>query len=245
MRESAPRMPLSPAQERLWILEQLSPEGSYNVTLCFELTGVLHEVALRRAVLSVVERHEALRTRIDETEDGLVGRSGTPQAAAADVERVVCDGDDTAIAALMEQAALHPFDLSTGPLLRVRVIDLPGELYIVLVVLHHGAFDGLSGVILSRELWQSYDAHAAGALTRPARSGHRPLLLLRGIAAGVARRSGGRRTARLLDAAAIGRPRTRGSHGHREASSDGRCGGIRDLHVRTPRTGDAGGRRRL
>ncbi|MEU6277487.1 condensation domain-containing protein [Streptomyces populi] len=159
MRESAPHIPLSPAQERLWILDQLSPEGSYNVTLCFELTGVMHEDALRRAVISVVERHEALRTCIDETEDGLVGQSGTPQAA---VERVVCDGDDTAVAALLEQAALRPFDLSAGPLLRVRVIDLPGELYIVLVVLHHGAFDGLSGAILSRELWQSYDAHAAG-----------------------------------------------------------------------------------
>jgi hypothetical protein len=171
MRESAQHIPLSPAQERLWILDQLSPEGSYNVTLCFELTGVLHEDALRRAVLSVAERHEALRTCVDETEDGLVGRSGTPQAAATAVERVVCDGDDAAVAALLEQAALRPFDLSTGPLLRVRVIDLPGELHIVLLVLHHGAFDGLSGAILTRELWQSYDAHAAGrspALPEPA-----------------------------------------------------------------------------
>ncbi|MER7395906.1 condensation domain-containing protein [Streptomyces sp. NPDC000151] len=157
------QVPLSATQERLWLLDQLSPEGSYNVALCFELAGTLDEDALRRAVLSLTRRHEALRTRIEDTEDGLlVGRLTAPEAVEADIERTAADGPGESLDTLLYEAALRPFDLLTGPLLRVRIVALPGDVHIVLVVLHHGAFDGLSGPLLTRELWHLYDAHASG-----------------------------------------------------------------------------------
>src|SRR4051812_36854115 len=58
--------PLSFAQERLWILEQLELVGAaYNMTAAFQLEGNLNVSALRAALRDIVRRHEALRTRIE------------------------------------------------------------------------------------------------------------------------------------------------------------------------------------
>ena len=63
-------MPLSFAQERLWVLEQIGGLGSaYNLSASFRLRGALDVAALQRALTAVVERHEVLRTRFA-AEDG-------------------------------------------------------------------------------------------------------------------------------------------------------------------------------
>src|SRR5262249_43935215 len=61
------RLPLSFAQERLWLLEQLEAAGSaYNISGVVRLSGNLDVAALERAFAAVVDRHEALRTRFEE-----------------------------------------------------------------------------------------------------------------------------------------------------------------------------------
>ncbi|WP_409473448.1 condensation domain-containing protein [Streptomyces sp. HC307] len=153
---------LSATQERLWVVDQLAPEGSYNVPLCFRLTGALDDAALHRAAQSVTRRHGALRTRFDDTMGVPSGRLTPPEDVRVDVKRAEADGRGRALDRLLYDAAIRPFDLSTGPLLRLQVVNLPGAVHMVLVVVHHGAFDGLSGPILTRELWHLYDAYASG-----------------------------------------------------------------------------------
>ncbi|WNI27544.1 amino acid adenylation domain-containing protein [Streptomyces sp. ITFR-6] len=59
------RPALSPAQQRLWFLHQLDPEGaSYHIAFAVDLDGVLDRSALRLAVADLVARHESLRTLI-------------------------------------------------------------------------------------------------------------------------------------------------------------------------------------
>ncbi|MEZ2133197.1 MULTISPECIES: condensation domain-containing protein, partial [unclassified Sinorhizobium] len=58
------RMPLSPAQERLWFLWRLDPDSAaYTIAGSIRLEGALDADALRSAAAAVVARHESLRTR--------------------------------------------------------------------------------------------------------------------------------------------------------------------------------------
>ncbi|MFJ4650256.1 amino acid adenylation domain-containing protein [Nocardia sp. NPDC088792] len=57
------RIPLSPAQQRIWVLNRLDPtSAAYNITVALRITGELDRTALEQAVTDVVARHEALRT---------------------------------------------------------------------------------------------------------------------------------------------------------------------------------------
>src|SRR5689334_14754119 len=70
-REQATPVAASAAQERLWFLQQLDPDGSaLNMPAAFRLRGPLNIEALERSLVSIVSRHEVLRTTIDPTVDG-------------------------------------------------------------------------------------------------------------------------------------------------------------------------------
>ena len=59
----AATMPLSFAQQRLWFLEQLEGElVAYNMPFAVRLWGRLDAESLRRALETILQRHEALRT---------------------------------------------------------------------------------------------------------------------------------------------------------------------------------------
>ena len=68
-------LPLSFAQRRLWVLDQIDGDSSqYNLAVALRLTGRLNRVALQRALDTLVERHEDLRTSFV-VEDGYRYRS--------------------------------------------------------------------------------------------------------------------------------------------------------------------------
>ena len=56
-------LPLSFAQERLWFLDQLTPNNPfYNSPVALRLSGTLNYDALQRSLNELVNRHETLRT---------------------------------------------------------------------------------------------------------------------------------------------------------------------------------------
>ena len=62
-------IPLSFAQARLWFLDQLLPEiALYNIPLALKLKGPLNIPALEKALNTLIERHESLRTIFPSTE---------------------------------------------------------------------------------------------------------------------------------------------------------------------------------
>jgi hypothetical protein len=57
------RIPLSPAQQRLWILNRFAEHAAaYNMPLAVRLDGILDIEALQAALLDVLERHERAPT---------------------------------------------------------------------------------------------------------------------------------------------------------------------------------------
>ena len=162
----AKNVPLSYAQQRIWFLDQMNPgEAVYNMPFEMRLSGRLDKDALDRSVNKIVERHEALRTRFQLEE-------GTPVQLVTSELRIAVDQDDlralplsqreSAAQQLAEQEALRAFDLANGPLLRVKLIQLADEEYLLLVNMHHIVSDGWSVGVMVREFEQLYTAYAEG-----------------------------------------------------------------------------------
>ncbi|SDY30432.1 amino acid adenylation domain-containing protein/natural product biosynthesis luciferase-like monooxygenase domain-containing protein, partial [Myxococcus xanthus] len=159
-------LPLSFAQQRLWLIDQLQPGGSqYNLPGAVRLEGALDTEALRRALESLVKRHEPLRTRF-------VMRDGDPLQVidpASDWALPVTDltglprGDrETEARRLAATDAGQPFDLSAGPLLRTLLLKLDADLHVLVLTMHHIVSDGWSLGVIVREVAAAYDAFAQG-----------------------------------------------------------------------------------
>jgi amino acid adenylation domain-containing protein len=172
--ERAPRdddvMPLSFAQQRLWFIDQLEPGNPvYNTPRAVRLRGKLNIAALERALTTLVRRHEALRTTFRDLHGEPVQVIGKPEPFTVSVEDLSglpeATRDEETRRLILEEV-LRPFDLSTGPLVRARLLrlaKLPGDEHVLLLSLHHIVSDGWSMGVLIREVAALYEAHAVGA----------------------------------------------------------------------------------
>jgi len=160
--ERRDRLPLSFAQQRLWFLTQLQPESPfYNVPLAFQLSGPLNDAALARALETIVDRHESLRTVFDVVDDEPVQRILPTQPLSLNsIDLTGSSGDlsEEARKLLRAEAERH-FDLKEGPLFRTTLIRLNEAEHILLLNAHHIVSDGWSAAILLRELGVLYDAY--------------------------------------------------------------------------------------
>jgi amino acid adenylation domain-containing protein/non-ribosomal peptide synthase protein (TIGR01720 family) len=157
---------LSFAQERLWFIDQLAPgDASYLVPLAIRLSGPLDPAALEAALREIVRRHEVLRTHY-------VAADGKPAPVVRpepDLALAVTGLShwpeaDREAAARREIAAdaRRTFDLSTGPVLRARLLELGEREHVLVVVMHHIVSDAWSIGVLTREIGALYEAFAAG-----------------------------------------------------------------------------------
>lgn len=159
-------LPLSFAQQRFCLLEQLSTEpGFCNLPFSLKLTGTPSVERLERAFALLIERHLAFRTRF-ETVDGELRQSiGPPFTVPIPVVdlRSLADGERQAeTERRVFEESRRPFDLESGRLLRILLIRTRDDAYVLLVTTHHAVADGWSAVIVLRELPLLYDAAAHG-----------------------------------------------------------------------------------
>ena len=155
-------LPLSFAQQRLWVVDQFEPNSAaYNIPLTSRLTGALDTAVLQRCLSEIVRRHEALRTCF-KTVNGEPSQLIQP---AASLEMPLVDlGDlpepereETALRFCKEEAQ-RPFDLTRDILLRVKLLRLGEADHILILTMHHIASDGWSLGVLNHELSELYAA---------------------------------------------------------------------------------------
>jgi amino acid adenylation domain-containing protein/non-ribosomal peptide synthase protein (TIGR01720 family) len=159
-------LPLSFAQQRLWLLDQMGSGAGYHMRLELGLSGPLDRAALSQALDALVARHETLRTRFV-TEDGgprpVIDAPGP--LALAILERPDADTDARREAARHEHAVAdgrQPFDLATGPLLRATLIACAHDEAVLVLSFHHVLADGRSYELLAAEIAGHYRQLAAG-----------------------------------------------------------------------------------
>ncbi|WP_068776055.1 non-ribosomal peptide synthetase [Paenibacillus sp. FJAT-26967] len=151
--ESRPFYPLSLAQNRLFVLQQLYPASTaYNLPLALNLTGKLDQERLREAIQGLIDRHEPLRTSFDWADGKPVQRVH---------ERV---SFELAIHALMDAADLNtfarsvvrPFDLRKAPLIRAFLATDGESRHTLLLDIHHIVADGVSMNVMASDFGQLY-----------------------------------------------------------------------------------------
>ncbi|MCP4554144.1 MAG: non-ribosomal peptide synthetase, partial [Herbaspirillum sp.] len=159
-------VPLSFAQQRLWFLEHFEPGlPLYNIPISLLLEGRLEAQALAAALNEVLRRHEELRTAFG-SEQGkpiqVIRPHRIQPLPVVDLAGIPERSRQSAVHALSRRQARRPFDLARGPVLRVVLLRLAAQEHLLLLVIHHIAFDGWSGGVVLRELAALYQAAATG-----------------------------------------------------------------------------------
>jgi amino acid adenylation domain-containing protein len=160
------RMPLSSAQQRLWILDRFEPGNTvYNVTLLLRMVGPLNVEVLIGALSEIVRRHETLRTVFVSDDDGpyqrILPAERLPVARHDVTDRTGTERLRAAMELAREDAATS-FDLVNGPILRAGLVKIDHDDHLLMMSAHHIAVDGWSFGILAGELTQLYSAYIAG-----------------------------------------------------------------------------------
>ncbi|MFE3502639.1 amino acid adenylation domain-containing protein [Kitasatospora sp. NPDC059160] len=165
-------VPLSYAQERLWFLDRMDPDGNaYTVPVALHLFGALDPAALEQALHQLAARHEILRTRFAEGADSAPAQVIEPTGSLPLVQVDAGDWDDVDLVAALHQEASRPFDLAHGPLARAHLFRLDPQQHVLLLSMHHIVTDGWSYRIVARELDELYAAlreRRPSRLTEPA-----------------------------------------------------------------------------
>lgn len=163
-------LPLSFAQARLWLLEQLDPNsGIYNMPAKVRLVGELDVEALERSINEIIRRHEVLRTSITSV-DGqplpVIVPDVQIKISVVDLRESPKAEQEAEIQHLSIKEFQLAFDLTQVPLLRCKLLQLEEQEYILLFTIHHIVFDGWSKGILIREIAELYTAFAVGESSR-------------------------------------------------------------------------------
>ncbi|MGH7592965.1 MAG: amino acid adenylation domain-containing protein [Gemmatimonadales bacterium] len=163
-RHSAVNVPLSFAQELLWLLDRASPGmTAYQLPMIRRLIGSLDVHALERSLTTVVARHEPLRTRFVATDgepEQIIDPPHPVHLTRLDLRSSV-NPEREAERAVRELVA-KPFDLAAEPMFRATLLQIGGTDHLLLLDTHHIVFDGWSRDILFRELARCYNACRRG-----------------------------------------------------------------------------------
>ncbi|MCS7482452.1 condensation domain-containing protein [Umezawaea endophytica] len=150
---------VSPAQLRLWFLDQLFPGGTaYAASVAVEISGPLDDTVLWEAISTLTRRHDALRSTFTDID-------GIPHVVVHEdvtVPREVRHVDPAGLPKALTEEARRPLDLRTGPLLRVVCYPLEPTRTVVQLCLHHMVSDEWSMKVMLDELVELYEAGASG-----------------------------------------------------------------------------------
>ncbi|MFE3187937.1 amino acid adenylation domain-containing protein [Nocardia sp. NPDC059240] len=156
------QVPLSLAQQRLWILNRFAEHAAaYNMPLAVKLTGPLDIASLRAGLVDVLARHESLRTTFPDTPDGPCQLVHPAAEIPLTLDPIDAVGSD--VVALATEFAGYGFDLRSQAPVRVALYATGPDSYLFLMVLHHISGDGWSIAPLTRDIMTAVAARAGGA----------------------------------------------------------------------------------
>jgi tyrocidine synthetase-3 len=144
--------PLSPAQQRLYLVHQVAPASTgYNIPQLLLLQGRLDREKLESAFARIIRQHEGLRTSFPRINDKPVQMVHDDAVCEIQYQEAEGGGEDGYSPKSWELKAKHyissflrPFDLTKAPLLRVGWVRGAKEEHLLMIDMHHIVSDGIS-----------------------------------------------------------------------------------------------------
>ncbi|MEJ7558099.1 MAG: amino acid adenylation domain-containing protein [Pedobacter sp.] len=158
-RSTYEHIPLSYSQERLWFINQLAGSVQYHMPIVLNLKGRLKRDVLEKALKSVVDRHEILRTVY--AENGVNPYQIVNTAVDWKLENIdgsIYTNDSTKLNELIQDSIYTPFNLAKDYMLKASLVQLTREEHILVATVHHIAADGSSIPILIKEFIDYYES---------------------------------------------------------------------------------------
>ncbi|AFQ15020.1 non-ribosomal peptide synthase/polyketide synthase [Bacillus thuringiensis] len=164
--ERGEAIPLSYAQQRLWFIDQFTPNSAlYNMPMVCRLTGNWLLEALETGWNQLIERHESLRTVFQEVNGQPVQQIKSyafQSIPKTDLTMLSSEDREEEVKRFIQQETEVPFDLTEGPLIRTSILHVGEEEWILLCTLHHIISDGWSMGILLEEWMAFYEKATDG-----------------------------------------------------------------------------------
>ncbi|GFH38514.1 non-ribosomal peptide synthetase [Streptomyces pacificus] len=155
--ERPEELPLSHAQRRLWVVQQLDrASAAYNFPLVMRLRGALDVEAWTTALADVTARHEALRTVFAER-DGQAFQRVLPAWQARPAVGLVRATEDE-VPGIVDAETGRTFDLAAELPLRATIVEVAPDDHVVILLLHHITTDEWSDRPFLRDLGTAYEA---------------------------------------------------------------------------------------
>ncbi|MDR0268846.1 non-ribosomal peptide synthetase [Paenibacillus sp.] len=148
-----PHYEVSPSQQRIYVLSQIEKNGLlYNLLLAMELKGKLDIAKLQYCFDLLIERHESLRTTFSFVDSGLVQIIHP----AIDFKIQFEESNEENLSHVVQQFN-KPFDFTTAPLMRAKIVKLHKEKHVLILNIHHLICDGVSLQLLASEITTLYN----------------------------------------------------------------------------------------
>ncbi|KAL7782699.1 BcPKS5, polyketide synthase [Trichoderma afarasin] len=149
--------PMTFGQKRFWFLSHyIDDPTTFNIAYQFKLTGRIRIDDLAKAVESVAQRHEALRTRFFwSDDDSRTPMQGILSKSFVRLETAAIKSEAQA-AEELDAMRDHKWDLGDWGQLRLRLLSLSDTRHYLLMGTHHISMDGHSMNMLMLDINQVY-----------------------------------------------------------------------------------------
>ena len=159
-------LPLSYSQQRLWLLDQLNPGSHvYIIPLVVRFVGSLDVPLLEKCINKIIERHEILRTTFAPNSAHqpiqVIAPSLSISILQLGLQDIPSEQKDSQTRRLILEASREPFDLTQGPLIRAKLLQVHETESILILTVHHIVSDAWSTGVLAIELTELYRAASA------------------------------------------------------------------------------------
>ncbi|MRI02612.1 amino acid adenylation domain-containing protein [Kriegella sp. EG-1] len=154
----------TPSQEEIWTgckISGTNANKAYNESISLILQGDLNINAIERAVQTLVQRHESLRSVF--STDGrfmTIFKQIEIEIQFLDLSNLEDDLKDLATSEYLKADANYLFDLNKGPLLKLGLIKTKNKEHLFILTAHHIICDGWSLGIMLQELSALYSSYA-------------------------------------------------------------------------------------